>query len=87
MLKSGEEAGNEAYVNTVYWENFRMMQTFAVFADGPTTVKIKNRECLNGRNDDIMWWHVHVHGPLQQRGSTVLKGSHVHVSLSSTTAL
>ena len=64
-----------------------MMQTFAVFVDGPTTVKIKIRKCLNGQNDDIIWWHVRVHGPSQQQGSEVLKCSRVHASCSSTTVL
>ena len=31
-----------------------MVQTFVVFVDVPTTGENKNRECLNGRNDDVM---------------------------------
>ena len=30
-----------------------MVQTFAVFVDDPTTVKIKT-ECLNGQDHDVM---------------------------------
>ena len=32
---------------------FRIMHTFAVFADGPATVKVKTIERLNGRHNDV----------------------------------